>query len=223
MWAVIPARLDSRRLPGKVLALVGDLPLVEHVRRACVAAGGFERVVVATDRAAVADVVRGFGGEAEITAEAPSGTARASLIVPEAVSVMVVQADQPFLRPADVRQLAQLVEDGATVATLWAPLVGEPDDPARVKVRVCGDEAVDFSRRPFPAHPPRVHLGLYAFGPGWLGRCGRLPRSDRARKEDLEQLTWLDAGVVIRGCAVDPPGISVDTPGQLLAARALTR
>ena len=104
-----------------------------------------------------------------------------------------------------------------------APFEGDPADPALVKVLARGGEAVDFSREPIPEGGPYLrHVGLYGFGPGWLQRCGLLARSERSRRADLEQLTWLDAGIPIRVAHVARAPLSVDTPGQLLAARAHT-
>src|SRR3954452_21723600 len=75
--AVIPARYASTRLPGKALADIGGRPMIEHVYRRAAEARSIDRVIVATDDARIADVVRAFGGEVRMTSPAhPSGTDR---------------------------------------------------------------------------------------------------------------------------------------------------
>lgn len=215
-WAVLPARWASTRLPGKVLADLGGRSMLEQVWRRVVASGCFDRVLIATDHPRVLEAALGFGAEAVLTGPQPSGTHRVARVTPPDVAVVNVQADQPLLDPAHLVRLVELVGQ-APVATLCAPLLGDPCDPAVVKVTVRDGRAVAFSRRPLPA--ARVHVGLYAFAPGQVHRCAAVPRSARAREEDLEQLAWMDAGVAIAVGEVDRCGPAVDTPAQLAAVR----
>jgi len=217
-WAVIPARWSSRRLPGKVAAVVAGRSMLEHAWRAA-ADGPFERVVVATDSTRVEALARGFGAEVRRTGPADSGTQRASRVVPADVWVAVVQADLPGLRPEHLETLRRAAS-GAPIATLWTSWTGDRSDPSRVKVRTENGRAVDFSRTPWPDVPAKRHVGVYAFGPGWLARCAEPPRTARARHADLEQLSWLDRGYVIAAAPVRDPGPGVDTWEQLVAARA---
>lgn len=221
-WAVLPARLDSRRLPRKVLADLGGITMLEHVWRRVVAAGCFDRVLVATDADEVAAAARSFGGEVALTGPAPSGTHRVAVAVGDRpVAVVDVQADQPLLDPEHLRMLVRRLEDGDPIVTLGAPFEGDPGAPERVKVVVDGDRAVDFSRSAVPIGGPFVeHLGTYAFAPGVLPRCVAAPRAGRTLGEDLEQLAWLDAGWPIGIALVPRATPSVDTPEQLEAVRA---
>ncbi|MEN0066295.1 MAG: NTP transferase domain-containing protein [Myxococcota bacterium] len=219
-WAIIPARWGSRRLPGKVLAHIGGRSLLEHVWRATAATPEFHRVVVATDDSHVAEVARGFGAEVERTGWADSGTARAAQVASEDVAVAVVQADQLNLEPASLTALIATIED-APIATLWTAYTGDPQDPARVKIRTEGVRVLDFARTVFPDAPLRQHVGLYAFAPGWLARCVNRGRTLRAHTHDLEQLSWLDAGYSMAAREVADAGWSVDTPAQLAEARAV--
>lgn len=220
-WAIIPARWGSSRLPGKVLAEIGGRTMLQRVWDAANEAGCFARVLVATDSDRVAAAAEGFGADVVQTGPAPSGTHRVARVAPEHAPVIGIQADQPFLDSDHLRTLAALIETHP-VGTLWAPLSGDPHDPARVKVVIEGSRAITFSRRPVPAVGPwRVHVGLYGFGPGWVQRCAAAPRSERALAEDLEQLAWLDHGISIGIAGVSRCGISVDTPEQLQAARSI--
>lgn len=194
--------------------------MLEHVWQATRAAGGFERVLIATDDARVADTARGFGADVVRTGPADSGTERASRVVPREVATVVVQADQPALDPGHLVALRSTIAR-APVGTLVTPTATGGDDPACVKARVRDGLAIDFSRQRWPDLPILRHVGLYAFAPGWLPRCGAWRRSTRAREHDLEQLTWLDRGVAMAVTEVDRAGLSVDTWPQLVQARAL--
>ena len=98
-FAVIPARWASSRFPGKPLALLNGRPMVEHVYRRCEEARCFETIVVATDDDRVAEAVRGFGGQVQLTSPGcSSGTDRAAEVVRTLSSVDVVvnvQGDEP--------------------------------------------------------------------------------------------------------------------------------
>lgn len=216
--AVIPARLDSSRLPGKVLADLGGRPMIEHVWRRVVATGLFTRVVVASTDEPVLAWARAVGADGVATEPARDGTHRVSLVARACPgsAVINVQGDLPFVPSDHLQGLVGALRGGAAVATLAAPLTGPVDDPARVKVLV-GPPA-RFSRRPLGG-TPLVHIGLYGFGPGWVERCAAAPRSERARQEDLEQLAWLDAGIEVSVIQVDRASPSVDTPDDLAQVR----
>lgn len=243
----IPARYGSTRLPGKPLRLLGGEPLVVRVARRALAAGA-GRVVVATDDARIAAVVRERGIEACLTrADHASGTDRlaecADLLGWPADTVVVnLQGDEPFAPAAGIRRVAAAVAEGAAdMATLAAPIAsaGEWFDPNCVKVvRDLAGRALYFSRAPIPWARDALardrhtlpaglavlrHIGIYAYRAGFLRRCARLPRTPLECAESLEQLRVLEHGHAI---AVDltptafPPGI--DTAADLARAeRAL--
>lgn len=217
---VIPARLDSTRVPRKALQLIEGLPIVEHVRRRAVEAE-VGPVFVATDSPEIAAAIRSFGGQVIETGPELNGTrrvARAALSI-RAEVLLNIQGDQPRLDPEHVRLLAAAM-DGAQIATLASPLSGcDRGDPSRVKVRVERGWAVDFSRswREGMGH---LHLGLYGFTREALLRVTSGPISARARAEGLEQLTWLERGSAIRVVTVGASAPAVDTWAQLSALRA---
>lgn len=229
--AVIPARRASTRLPEKMLADLGGRPLVVCTWSRVMAAG-FWRVVVATDDAGIASVVRAAGGEVVMTGEAPNGTARvrdaAATLDAQADVVLNVQGDEPLIEVSTLRAVAAALTgaagEGFDVATASAVLPeGEASRPERVKVVTgAGGRALYFSRSPIPSGGPwRVHVGVYAFRPGVLRRLGSLPPSPLEASERLEQLGWLENGVAIRVVDVMPPPPSVDTAADLDRVRAI--
>src|SRR4029077_218890 len=100
--ALIPARYQSTRLPGKALAEIAGRPMIEHVYRRAAAAASISRVIVATDDRRIADAVERFGGEARMTsASHPRGTDRLAEVAAslDCALVVKVQGDEPLLAP----------------------------------------------------------------------------------------------------------------------------
>ena len=167
--AVIPARYDSSRLPGKPLVDIRGRPLVYHVYRRVKQARLVERVLVATDDGRVKEVVESFGGTAVLTSrEHQTGTERVAEIaglMPYDV-VVNVQVDEPMVRPELLDNLVALMtsDDGVGMATLATPLqdLDELDDPNVVKVvTAVSGEALYFSRSaiPYPFLEDHPHGG----------------------------------------------------------------
>ena len=227
---VIPARYASVRFPGKPLAPLAGRPMVLHVLAAAREARRLDRVLVATDDARIADVVRRDGGEAVLTsADAASGTdrlAEAARRVSGDVYVNV-QGDEPLM-PAENIDLAvdtllsSADREIATVA-LRVDAVGATD-PNVVKVAVAADgralyfsrAAIPFARNGKPDHCK--HLGLYAYRADTLQKLAALPPSPLERLESLEQLRWLEAGWSIWVGEARADSIGVDTPEDLVRA-----
>ena len=156
--AVIPARFDSSRLPGKALAEIGGVPMIVRVWRQARQARSLERVIVATDDERIARAVRAAGGEAEMTASTHrSGTDRIAEVAARihAEIYLNVQGDQPFIAPADLDALAapMRADPSLAMATLATPITGDEEwyNPNKVKV-VCDarGDALYFSRSPIP-------------------------------------------------------------------------
>ena len=236
---VIPARLGATRLPGKPLADIHGAPMIVHVwRRAIEAAIG--PVLVACGEAEIADAIRAAGGRAELTEPAhPSGSDRVfealARIDPERSHDIVVnlQGDLPTLDPQAIRALCAALAGSAEtdIATLAAPITepAERDDPNVVKIAAAiapgarVGRALYFSRAPIPAGagPHYHHIGIYAYRRAALERFVRLPMGVLERRERLEQLRALEAGMRIDVALVDTVPLGVDTPADLARARAL--
>jgi len=234
---VIPARMAATRLPGKPLADIAGDPMIVHVlRRARAAALG--EVVVATDSEPIAACVEKAGGRAVMTrADHVSGSDRIfealqSLDPSARCEVVVnVQGDLPTLAPADIRSaLEPLADPAVDIATLAAEitrpqersdpnvvkLIGSPLGPKRLR-------ALYFTRgeAPWGDGPHYHHIGLYAYRRAALARFVALPPSTLERREKLEQLRALEAGLRIDAAIVDSVPLGVDTPEDLARAREL--
>ena len=230
--AVIPARYDSQRFPGKPLAMIGDRPMVQWVYEAAKQCLSFSNVVVATDSEVIADCVHRFGGQVEMTSNTHvSGTDRVAEVAtryPEAIAVANVQGDQPFVTE---KMLTQLVAPYFNqeiplpdMTTLACPLDSKTgySDPNVVKV-LCDryNRAIYFSRSPIPYFrnslpaPVFHHLGLYAFRRNFLAEYAQLTPTPLEQCEALEQLRVLEHGYKIQVCHTEVPTPEINTPEDL--------
>ncbi len=207
---IIPARYASTRFPGKPLAMMGGMTMIERVYRQ--ALKELDEVWVATDDRRISDAVEKFGGKAVMTSVAHrSGTDRCleayDNIGSDADVVINIQGDEPFIDPMQIRQIKecfnQVDTQIATLVRVFEATKGYAalENPNTPKV-VIGDDmrALMFSRSVIP----------YVRG------------VEREKwPESLEQLRWLQNGYLIRVGISDCPTIGIDTPADLEAALEL--
>jgi 3-deoxy-manno-octulosonate cytidylyltransferase (CMP-KDO synthetase) len=235
---LIPARLASTRLPDKPLADIAGEPMILRVWRQAVLAG-VGPVVVAAAESAIADVIRGAGGVAILTdPSVPSGSDRIFQALERfdaarAHDVVVnLQGDLPAIDPQYIRDVTDaLSKSGCDIATLAAEIdmPADFDNPSVVKPVVAWDEtgrhgrALYFTRARAPdgEGPLYHHIGIYAYKREALSRFVGLRPSPLERREKLEQLRALEAGMTIAVARVDTVPLSVDTPADLERARAV--
>jgi 3-deoxy-manno-octulosonate cytidylyltransferase (CMP-KDO synthetase) len=244
---VLPARLDSERIPRKPLQIIAGRPLVEWSWNAACAVPGVDEVVVATDSEEIAAAVERFGGTSRLTrADHASGTDRVAEAAEHSDADIVVnfQADEPFLEPEAVRMAVDAVAAGPReVATLAVPIANEAEwrSAAVVKVaRAVDGRALYFSRAPIPhprdaapdwaatqgapgASPWLRHVGLYVYTRRALARWVALPPSMLEGIERLEQLRALEDGLDIEVCVVPRGHPGVDVPEDIARADRLLR
>jgi 3-deoxy-manno-octulosonate cytidylyltransferase (CMP-KDO synthetase) len=232
---IIPARAESKRLPGKVLLDINGKSMLQYVYQVAVASGA-SKVVIATDNNEIADTALNFGAEVCMTdSDHVTGTER----IAEAVSILGyddddiivnVQGDEPLLPPAVIAAVASDLDmhDSAKVSTICTK-INDIDDLFNtniVKV-VCNHRgfAMYFSRAPIPweresfaLEPKKMlaphyrHIGLYAYRAGYLLQYIKLANTAIEQTESLEQLRMLMHGhrihLVVTDDAIPP---SVDT------------
>lgn len=234
---VIPARMQATRLPGKPMADIHGEPMIVHVwRRAMEADAG--RVVVATDSVEIQATVRGAGGTAVMTrADHVSGSDRVleaiAAVDPEGVchTVVNLQGDLPTLEPRLVRMCIEpLSEQSTDIATLACEITNPEERTNPNVVKAVGTpiganrlRALYFTRAsaPYGEGPLYHHIGMYAYRRTALERFVSLAPSALERREKLEQLRALEAGMRIDVGLVDTVPLGVDTPADLARARLL--
>jgi 3-deoxy-manno-octulosonate cytidylyltransferase (CMP-KDO synthetase) len=245
--AVIPARMQSTRLPGKPLRRIAGVPMIVRVLDRARACTGLDRIVVATDSREIKDVVEACGGEAWLTSPLHrTGSDRVAEVaerLPEEL-ILNLQGDEPLLPASTVDALVRFGRGcaGLTVATAAIPLLRETDvvNPNIVKV-VCSlaGKALYFSRYPLPyrkseplalgaASRPDVvchgyfkHVGIYLYRKDFLLRYVRLNSGPLEISESLEQLRILEHGFPIFVVQVQEDSISVDTEEDLAEVEAI--
>lgn len=234
---LVPARLAATRLPDKPLADIGGKPMIVHVFERAMAAG-IGPVFVATDSERIRAAVEAAGGRAVTTrADHPSGSDRIfealQAIDPDGRFGIVVnvQGDLPTLDPADLAAAVRPLDDPSVdIATLAAEIRRDEERTNPNVVKVVGSPVADrrlralyFTRAtaPWGDGPLLHHIGLYAYRRAALARFVALPPSALERREKLEQLRALEAGLRIDVTLVDSVPLGVDTPDDLAAARTI--
>ncbi|HEX7563303.1 MAG TPA: 3-deoxy-manno-octulosonate cytidylyltransferase [Bradyrhizobium sp.] len=234
---LIPARMAATRLPGKPLLDIAGLPMIVHVLRRAEAAR-IGRVAVATDTPEIAAAVTSHGGEAVMTrADHPSGSDRIYEALckldpgGETEIVVNLQGDFPTIRPDNIRGvLGPLADPAVDIATLAAQIHTEEEDINPNVVKVVGSpisehrlRALYFTRAtaPWGEGPRYHHIGLYAYRRAALQRFVGLAPSALERREKLEQLRAIEAGMRIDVTLVDTVPRGVDTPADLVTTRQL--
>jgi len=234
---LIPARMASMRLPGKPLAEIAGAPMIVHVARRA-AESGLGRVVVATDTAGVAEAVRAAGFEAAMTrSDHESGSDRIfealTALDPggKVETIVNVQGDLPTIEPSVIGAALRPFEDGAVdIATLGVEIVHDAEKTNPNVVKIVGSprsatrlRALYFTRAtaPWGDGPLYHHIGLYAYRRAALERFVSLKPSALEKRERLEQLRALEAGMVIDVEIVRSVPLGVDTPHDLERAREI--
>jgi len=221
---VIPARYESSRLPGKVLADINGKPMIQWVVEKAKLSGA-KKVIVATDNEEVAKVVGGFGGEVcKTRADHQSGTERLAEVMEQYQFdddqvIVNVQGDEPFIPAENIAQVAKNLanqqrtnQQQARMATLAVHIndVEEALNPNAVKV-LCDKDgyALYFSRATIPYDRERFlnkdaieqigdfylrHIGIYAYRAGFIKDYVNWPASQLEQVESLEQLRVLWQG-----------------------------
>ena len=222
--AIIPARLHSTRLPGKVLLEVQGKSLIQHVYERVKQARTLDRIVVATDHPMVAETVEKFGASVIMTrADHQSGTDRlaeaAEALDPDCI-VVNVQGDEPLIEPGVIdRAVVAARRNDAEIVTVMTRMESPSDvrDLNRVKVVTSASGmALYFSRSPIPSSGTCfLHLGLYVYRAGFLKRFSKLERTPLEIAERLEQLRALEHGFRIRVVEVESASWGIDTAADL--------
>jgi 3-deoxy-manno-octulosonate cytidylyltransferase (CMP-KDO synthetase) len=235
--AIIPARYESTRLPGKPLALIAGKPMIQHVFERVRSLALVDRVLVATDDERIAQAVRAFRGDVVMTRpEHTSGTDRVAEVTQDLAAEVVlnVQGDLPFLDAAMVQPVVTLMRNDPALrmATVKVPIVDAAEMANPNVVKVVTDRegyALYFSRSPLPfwrndastAVLGYRHVGLYAYRRDFLLMFAQLAPTPLERAEQLEQLRALEWGVRIQVAESPRAGIEVDTPQDLEHARTV--
>ena len=234
--AIIPARMGSTRFPGKPLANILGLPMVEHVRRRVALSPVFSQVLVATCDKEIFDAVSREGGEVVMTANThercTDRVAEAALAI-KADVIVNVQGDEPLVRPEVFEPLVAELrkEPELACSNLMSEILDGSEfiNPNVVKtVFDLSRNAIYFSRQPIPyaVNSDDYHakgyrqLGIIAFRNDFLKRFTILPPTPLERAESVDMMRAVEHGYKVRMVKTRIRMIGVDTPDDL--DRAIT-
>ncbi|WP_018248154.1 3-deoxy-manno-octulosonate cytidylyltransferase [Orenia marismortui] len=234
--AIIPARYDSTRLPGKPLKDICGKPMIQHVYERVKSSNNLNRVIVATDDQRIYDLVESFGGEVKMTSrEHQTGTDRLAEVAQSLSADIIVniQGDEPLINPEMIDQAIEpLLEDQSIKMGTLKHLITEKselDNPNVVKV--VSDQnnfAIYFSRSviPYPRKESKAkyykHIGLYVYRRDFLLKFSEMESTELEKKESLEQLRVLENGYKIKVVETDYQSIGVDTVEDLERVRKIS-
>jgi 3-deoxy-manno-octulosonate cytidylyltransferase (CMP-KDO synthetase) len=233
--AVIPARLGSTRLPGKLLREIAGQPLISRVYRDVQSCELLEQVLIATDSREILELCAREGFHARLSSSAcRNGTERVQEISKSIAADLYVnvQGDELLARAEHIVELLKLMEDAETqVGTLKTPASFEDvSNPNAVKVVTdMQGRALYFSRSTIPHDRDGTgagyfkHMGFYAYRKAALDCYAAWRESALERSERLEQLRFLENGVSIRVGETSFDTIRVDTPEDLQRAESFLR
>lgn len=235
--AVIPARYEASRFPGKLMQILGKKTVIATTYQNVVETALFDEVFVATDSEIIFDEIIKNGGKAVMTGQHETGSDR----IAEAVQnidcdiVVNVQGDEPFLKTEPLQQLISVFNDDPegkiSLASLKIKLknTDEIENPNNVKVITDYEGfALYFSRAviPYPReiHPDVEyfkHIGVYAFRKNALLNFAKLPMKPLEISEKIECIRYLEYGMKIKMIETDFIGVGIDVPEDLEKARAI--
>lgn len=237
---IIPARLDSTRLPRKVVLPICGKPMVYHVYQRCIEAG-YEphEVIVAVDSTELQGILRGYGVNTILTYNKHvSGTDRVLeaamlLNLDDECAIINIQGDEPEINPLLIRQLVRNTHNrNADIITLKVPMLKGADTWSMDVVKVVTDKkqnALYFSRSeiPYTRNPEHIpgrykHVGVYGYKLRALRKFGSLNPSMYELAEGLEQLRALENGMTIMAitaCAITTQGVDTENDYNRVKAR----
>ncbi len=235
--AVIPARYQASRFPGKLMQRLGEKTVVSTTYENVINTGLFSEVFVATDSEIIFNEITDNGGKAVMTGQHETGSDR----IAEAVEnihcdiVVNVQGDEPFLKTEPLQQLTEVFQKDThqeiSLASLKIKLQNQEDIENPNHVKVITDLhgfALYFSRSVIPYHREKSidaeyfrHVGVYAFRKEALLKFARLPMSPLEQLEKIECIRYLENGMKIKMIETDFAGVGIDVPEDLEKARAI--
>ena len=235
--AIIPARMAASRFPGKPLAKILDLPMIEHVRRRVCLSESIDDVYVATCDRDIFDTVEKFGGKAIMTKDTHE---RCTDRVEEATRnidfdiAVLVQGDEPLFMPEVLSELVSpLLGDDSIPCTNLISTIRKKEDLGDVDiVKTVLDERgfiMYFSRAPIPYLrvkancPVYRQTGISAFTKSFLRTYPELSETPLEVTESVDFLRILGHGYLIKGVVYESVTLGVDRPDDVRKIEAVLR
>ena len=232
---IIPARFESTRFPGKVLAEIAGKSMVQRVYERAIQSNLLNKVIIASESNLVAEETQRFGGDFCLTgSNHASGTDRCFEVLSKQTEqydyVVNIQGDEPFIASDQIDEIAGLLDGKVELATLIKKIdeAEELFNLSEVKTVFNNKmEALYFSRQPIPfcrGYPTEQwlenqsffkHIGIYAYRADILKEIANMPVTNLEKSESLEQLRWLENGLTIQLAFTNHESVCIDTQEDL--------
>ena len=235
--AVIPARYNASRFPGKLMQELGGKTVIATTYKNVLETGLFSDVFVATDSEIIFDEIKNIGGNVVMTGEHETGSDRIAESVQsiDCDIVVNIQGDEPFLKTEPLKQLMEVFETDdkkeISLASLKIKLheKEEVENPNNVKVITdLQGFALYFSRSVIPYHRETSlqaeyykHIGVYAFRKEALLKFSKLEMTPLEKLEKIECIRYLENGMKIKMIKTDFVGVGIDVPEDLEKAKKI--
>lgn len=240
--AIVPARMDSTRFPGKPMATIHDIPMIGHVYRRSELIKNVELVCVATCDREIFDYINKINGLAVMTSDkherATERTAEALDIIKKEYKkeydiVAMIQGDEPMFNPADIDEAIALMklEKEINIVNLMNKVANDADfiDSNNVKVVIANNgDALYYSREPIPSNWKEQHknnmliqTGLILFRANYLNKFLAMKPTELEEIESCDMLRVLEHGDSVRMMMSETRSIGVDSSTDLEVAEKL--
>ena len=243
----IPARLESSRLPKKILMDICGKPMIRRVLDQCAKSSYYDDLFLCTDDFNLMKSVESWGYKCLLTKkDCKSGSERIASVLDKIINksllkdtlIVNVQGDQPFIDPIIIDKIIKFCTKTEIIPEVVTPIYKikgkDIHDPNLVKTLVTNDKSIIyFSRSPLPFIRDKSkdswsltydywgHVGIYCYRGDILKKWNNLPTSQLEELERLEQLRLIDAGIKVTSFEVEGDFLSVDTKEQLDLARKI--
>ena len=222
---IIPARLDSKRFPKKILMPLNGKPMVVNTVERSLMAKNLDRVILAIDSEETKNALKSFDFEIVMTSkDHTSGTDRIAEVakgIEEASIIINIQGDEPMIDPKIIDSLINKLEKPfVEFATIISKNLSAADilNPNVVKAFINErEEIIEFKRNIFDFQIGGAyrHIGLYGYTRDTLMKFTKLEPSQNESAEKLEQLRAIENGMKINALIADYKSISIDTEEDL--------
>lgn len=230
---IIPARLNSTRLPNKPLVDIHGKPMIQHVYERALKSN-LDNVIVACDDEKVFDTVISFGGQASMTSRSHiNGTTRIAEVAKKLTAdfIINIQGDEPLITAEVINDLLEEIDKEVNVITLKHKLNCDHDidNPNNVKVITDNNNyAIYFSRSRIPYNRNQFteyykHIGIYGYKREFLLKYVNMPSTKLEMTESLEQLRILENGYKIKVIETEHSLLGVDTEEDLKVVRRILK
>ena len=223
--ALIPTRLNSRRLPAKALLPINDIPLIMHVYKRALLSKKIKDVIICCDDKKIFDVVKSHGAKVMMTSKHhPNGTDRICEAFKKIKNkndynlILDIQGDEPLVSPMHIDKVLEFHEKNLDVDIVLPNLKIKSTNNTNIVKLITNqkNEVIYISRANVPyqfkkeSRFHKKHLSVISFKPESLLTFGKSKVSELEKVEDIELLRAIDIGLKVKTLNLKGDSFSID-------------